>query len=259
MLIAVTLENLGLTEPAPLSIAALVVNLLLGAACAYLLSWHYVRFGKTNSNRAELAQVFPIVVMTTVLIISVVKSSLALSLGLVGALSIVRFRTPIKEPEELGYLFISISLGLGLGADQRNPTLLALAIILLILAVVRRIPGTPRVAKHMMYCNIELPLKGSATISDQTILDQGSQTGAGDRSSNDYANNNAFEQISQILAAHTRLVDMRRLDLRDGFLHGTYLINCQDNESLMALLASLQQQFPEASVSFVDQKGPLGI
>ena len=254
MLIAVTLENLGLTEPAPLSIAALVVNLLLGAACAYLLSWQYVRFGRTNSNRAELAQVFPIVVMTTVLIISVVKSSLALSLGLVGALSIVRFRTPIKEPEELGYLFISISLGLGLGADQRNPTLLALAIILLILAVVRRIPGTPRAAKHMMYCNIELPLKG-----DTQKLDQGNQTGAGARSGNDPANNHAFEQINQILAAHTRLVDMRRLDLRDGVLHGTYLINCQDNESLMALLASLQQQFPEASVSFVDQKGPLGI
>ena len=39
--------------------------------------------------------------MTTTLIISVVKSSLTLSLGLVGALSIIRFRTAIKEPEEL--------------------------------------------------------------------------------------------------------------------------------------------------------------
>ena len=39
--------------------------------------------------------------MTTMVIISIVKSSLALSLGLVGALSIVRFRAAIKEPEEL--------------------------------------------------------------------------------------------------------------------------------------------------------------
>ena len=41
-----------------------------------------------------------------------------MSLGLVGALSIVRFRTPIKDPEELIFLFICIALGLSLGAFQ---------------------------------------------------------------------------------------------------------------------------------------------
>ncbi len=51
----------------------------------------------------------------TLLVISIVKSSLALSLGLVGALSIVRFRTAIKDPEELIYLFFSIAIGLGMG------------------------------------------------------------------------------------------------------------------------------------------------
>jgi len=48
----------------------------------------------------------------------IVKSSLALSLGLVGALSIVRFRAAIKEPEELIYLFLIIAIGLGCGANQ---------------------------------------------------------------------------------------------------------------------------------------------
>ena len=52
---------------------------------------------------------------------------LALSLGLVGALSIVRFRTAIKEPEELAFLFFAIGLGIGLGDNQRLITLLALA------------------------------------------------------------------------------------------------------------------------------------
>ena len=45
---------------------------------------------------------------------------LALSLGLVGALSIVRFRAAIKEPEELAYLFLTISVGLGFGAKVRR-------------------------------------------------------------------------------------------------------------------------------------------
>ena len=48
----------------------------------------------------------------------IVKNSLALSLGLVGALSIVRFRAAIKEPEELVYLFLVIAAGLGCGSGQ---------------------------------------------------------------------------------------------------------------------------------------------
>ena len=51
-----------------------------------------------------------------ILVINVIQSSIALSLGLVGALSIVRFRTPVKEAEELVFIFLAIAIGLGLGA-----------------------------------------------------------------------------------------------------------------------------------------------
>ena len=119
------MQELGLSSGAPLSIQALLLSLVIGFVLALVLRWHFERFGSTLSNRSEFAQVFPFILLTTVLIISVVTSSLALSLGLVGALSIVRFRTPIKEPEELAYLFIAIAMGLGLGADQRLPTVAA--------------------------------------------------------------------------------------------------------------------------------------
>jgi hypothetical protein len=65
----------------------------------------------------------------------VVKSSLALSLGLVGALSIVRFRTPIKEPEELVYLFMAIAIGLGYGAGHVLITTLLITITMGIIYV----------------------------------------------------------------------------------------------------------------------------
>ena len=64
----------------------------------------------------HLGPIIPILTSVIFLVIIVVKSSLALSLGLVGALSIVRFRTPIKEPEELVYIFLAIAVGLGFGA-----------------------------------------------------------------------------------------------------------------------------------------------
>ena len=101
-------------ESAVPSLSALLINLAVGVALSLVLRWHFRTFGSTLSNRDEFAQVFPFILLTTVLVITVVKSSLALSLGLVGALSIVRFRTPVKEPEELAYLFVAIAIGLGL-------------------------------------------------------------------------------------------------------------------------------------------------
>ena len=73
--------------------------------------------------------------MATMLIITIVKSSLSLSLGLVGALSVVRFRTAIKEPEELSYAFLAIAVGIGLGANQILITILGSSIILLIIII----------------------------------------------------------------------------------------------------------------------------
>jgi hypothetical protein len=87
-----------------LDLMLLLINLGVGVVLAVILRWHFARYGSTLSNREEFAQVFPFILLTTILIITVVKSSLALSLGLVGALSIVRFRTPIKESEELAYI-----------------------------------------------------------------------------------------------------------------------------------------------------------
>ena len=124
-------QGIDLTSASPLPLTSLVINLLIGAVISFIVAMHFRHFGRTMNNRGALAWVFPIIVLTTVLVISVVKSSLALSLGLVGALSIVRFRTPIKEPEELAYLFLAIAVGLGLGAGQTIATVVASVLILL--------------------------------------------------------------------------------------------------------------------------------
>ena len=93
------------------------INLLLCAIFSHILSFIYQKYGDSLSNRVIFSRNFIPLALTTSIII-MVKSSLALSLGLVGALSIIRFRSAIKEPEELSYLFMSIALGLGFGANQ---------------------------------------------------------------------------------------------------------------------------------------------
>ena len=108
----------AILENSSISSSSFIFSIIISYLLGYLLSLVYLRQARSLSNHESLARVFPILCVTTAIVIAVVKSSLALSLGLVGALSIVRFRTPIKEPEELTYLFLCIALGLSSGADQ---------------------------------------------------------------------------------------------------------------------------------------------
>jgi hypothetical protein len=126
------------TQSTQIPIFTFVINLLLAAILSFVLGKVYVRYGRSLSNRKEFSNNFITLAMTTALIITVVKSSLALSLGLVGALSIIRFRAAIKEPEELTYLFLVIAIGLGFGASQSLITIIGFLLAIIIIRVVSR-------------------------------------------------------------------------------------------------------------------------
>ncbi len=116
------------TQEQQISLEDFLINSVVIFVLAIILEFTYIKCAKTISNRKQFSANFLLIAFTTMLIITIVKSSLALSLGLVGALSIVRFRAAIKEPEELAYLFFAISVGLGLGANQTVVVLEAFAI-----------------------------------------------------------------------------------------------------------------------------------
>ena len=110
-------------------------SFFLASVFAFLIRFFYITNSNSIGGKLNIGNIIPILVMVVFLVITVVKSSLALSLGLVGALSIVRFRTPIKEPEELVYLFLAIATGLGFAANQNIITSIILSLILIILNV----------------------------------------------------------------------------------------------------------------------------
>lgn len=216
---------------APLSVTELILNLAIGLVIAVFLRWHFLRFGSTLSNRDELGGVLPFILLTTILIITVVKTSLALSLGLVGALSIVRFRTPIKEPEELAYLFIAIAIGLGLGANQVVPTVTAAAFILASMSLIKRF--THRNAAKNLYLTVSL--------ADQ-------QSGE-----------SQLDLINEVIGRHVSSSDLRRFDERGGILEATYLLDIDSTNTLTILSNDLRAQFPDVGITFLDQNGMPGI
>ena len=219
-------QKIDLFSQAPLSLTALVINLGVGVFLSLLLRWHFKYFGSTLSNRDEFSQVCPFILLTTILIITVVKSSLALSLGLVGALSIVRFRTPIKEPEELAYLFIAIAMGLGLGADQRIPTLVAGPLILIVMAVFKW--SRKESKKKNLYLSLDWRENPGKT-------------------------ENFLTQFNRVIEKHVMISDLRRMDVREGGLEATYFIDVENPDNLSKLVEDLQKTFSGIGVTFIDQ------
>lgn len=104
-------------------------NLVIGGLLGLAIRGLFVRFGDLAGDRARLGNLFPLVTLSTIVVLTVVQVSIPLSLGLLGALSIVRFRTAIKTPEELVYLLFSVAVGLSLGAQHRLLSVAAVVVV----------------------------------------------------------------------------------------------------------------------------------
>ena len=128
------LQNFAYANPIELNLGNFIINILIATFLCVLIQFFYFKFSKSFSNKFEFSKNFVLLGITTTIIITIVKSSLALSLGLVGALSIVRFRAAIKEPEELVYLFLIIAVGIGIGAGQVQITIFGIILALIILS-----------------------------------------------------------------------------------------------------------------------------
>lgn len=214
----------------PLALGGLVLNLAIGLILALLVAWYYEHYGQSLSNRRKFSQLLPVLTLTTAIVISIVKSSLALSLGLVGALSIVRFRTAIKEPEELLFLFIAIAIGLGVGADQRWAVVVGVLAILGTMALRALLQRKP--PAHNLYLSLLL------------------QESEGEDS--------LFNRVNERLLEHIDVADFRRLDSHDGTLQLTYFIRSSSPKALNDLIDDLKRHFPISEISFIQQDQVLG-
>tara|TARA_B100000989_G_C19520936_1_gene464115 strand:- start:1765 stop:2457 length:693 start_codon:yes stop_codon:yes gene_type:complete len=121
-----------LNENVQIDTTQYISSLICAAILSILIQIVYNKFSTTLSNKIDFSKNFVVLGITTTIVIMIVKNSIALSLGLVGALSIVRFRAAIKEPEELVYLFLVIAAGLGCGSGQIKITLMGIIFSLII-------------------------------------------------------------------------------------------------------------------------------
>ena len=86
-----------------------LVVMLISLASSLFISYLYVKFYKTRATGSQVHRAFALLGISITAVFICIQFSLPLSLGLLGALSIVRFRTPIKEPEEIGFIMLVVA------------------------------------------------------------------------------------------------------------------------------------------------------
>lgn len=104
------LETVSLTN----FFLGITINLFL----ALFIRYTYIKNSISVSNKLIIANIFPIFSLSLYLIVITIKSSLVLSLGLVGALSIIRFRTAVKETEQIVYFLILTATSIATAANS---------------------------------------------------------------------------------------------------------------------------------------------
>lgn len=116
MSISDLIKNKFVEEFTAISVGTLLTTLLLSFALGlFVLVIYRVTYGGVSFSKS-FALSLVMLSMVTALAILTVRSNVVLSLGMVGALSIVRFRTAIKEPLDIAFLFWAIAVGIVLAA-----------------------------------------------------------------------------------------------------------------------------------------------
>lgn len=201
-----------------------LLNILVATLLATILRLYFIHFGHAISNRRRFGGNFLPLTLSTLLVIMIVKSSIALSLGLVGALSIVRFRAAIKDPEELVYLFMSIGVGLACGAGQPLLAMVALLVILAVMWVSRRFSTNPNAQSD----------SGRLYINITTDVDD-------------------LEKISQILLRHLPHVELKRMDTLHKGLDLSFVARAESLAQLNQLKDELRLLSDQTQLSILDQ------
>lgn len=218
------LENLLIENKNNLSLTSFVYSVILSFILSFLLSKIYRKQSNTFSNPETLARIFPILSIGTTIIIAVVKSSLALSLGLVGALSIVRFRTPIKEPEELTYIFLCIGIGLSTGADQYQVAIIGFLLTVLCIFINKKLSFRLNSQK-----NISISING--------------------------INTSDIGNIIELISEKCLYVNLHNLSTSQSENYNTNLslsFTPKDFEQIKLIVEQIKSEYPSSSLNIID-------
>lgn len=174
------MANIDLSEllnaPSPKSLLAFMLALALSVSFAVVVKWiHQYYFLNKGTENGDVSHSLLLIAPAVTAIFLVIQFSLPLSLGLLGALSFVRFRTPIKDAEEIGFILIVIANSLSC-AVFRYEVALILSLTLGVVAVMRsRLLLFSRFFKGRRSCDLFVTSKAGVQENILALLSEATQ------------------------------------------------------------------------------------
>ncbi len=118
----------------------IIIGLVLGCIVGLIIAFVYKRCYRGVLYSPTFAMTLMMLTLITTPVVMCIKSNISLSMGMVGALSIVRFRTAVKDPMDTAYMFWALTMGILLGAELYVHALavaLGISVILMVMTFVR--------------------------------------------------------------------------------------------------------------------------
>ena len=117
------------------SLLTVVVSMVLALVLGCAIAWVYRRNYRGVMFSGNFTLTLIMMTLSTTPVVLCSRNSIALSMGMVGALSIVRFRTAVKDPLDTAYMFWALTTGILLGAGQFLLTVVAMVLIAIMMTV----------------------------------------------------------------------------------------------------------------------------
>lgn len=152
-------ENISEHMSIGLFLSALVVSLI----ASFVAAWLYRVFYESRGTGSQVYRAFPLLGLSITTLFVCIQVSIPLSLGLMGSLSIIRFRTPIKEPEEVGFIILVIAASIA-SATFNFAFLLVLYILAALSLVIARWARVHALLQRDGMLVLTLPAGSSASL-----------------------------------------------------------------------------------------------
>ncbi|MBO8206807.1 DUF4956 domain-containing protein [Prochlorococcus marinus XMU1406] len=222
------IRNKAITESIVVGFSDSLLILGLSVLAGFYIRFIFKKYSNSYSSTSAFGNTLLMVTISVASLIAVVKSSLALSLGLVGALSVVRFRTAIKEPYNLAFVLLSICIGIAIGASQY------------LFAVLIAITGSV-VAIYAFKINN----KSKNSSSSSNFLDSISLT---------LSSTKDLPKLCSLLDKYTEVYSIKNLSsYSQDNLVLNISIHIDDHKNLNEILFKIREEFKDASITFYNR------
>jgi uncharacterized membrane protein YhiD involved in acid resistance len=190
----------------------MVANLFIALVCGLMISLSYRLTSESLNYSPAFVRANVVLAMITALVIMVIGNNLARAFGLVGAMSIIRFRTAVKDVQDIVYIFFSLAAGMAAGVGLRGIAVAGTVLICVILVLLQR----------FRYAH---PAKHQFIVQFQCVLPEGEPP---------------YLPAFQRSGAKTRLANMRSLGNGDLF-EVTFYVELKDDNRKNELVRDLNR------------------